>query len=682
MLLVSTSNLFAVGKFKLDDFSIRLEQLTVNSSNLWVNSGYTTVNPEYKTVMDVNEFYSPPFAAKKFNLGIEILADSIFIGDNGNYGKGDVGLLYASGTWFPNKIVRNGTYHHLKNNQLYSLAVTSELIPMSGSSGFIEKIIIKNRSNHTIHLKLTPHITPGIPFELPLNKWGFGTPTSNILPAKEIHENNWRSESATIELYRRNTESLLLPGKTMVSYFSVLINSVDKKLPEEIDEKQIEDDSRINWEKKLETYTKNIPSLESNIEGLDNYYKRSILSGLICIWENPSFILNPYISTCGIDGGGMNCYLWDAGYCANMLSLMLGDKIEPLIDLFTKINLDEYYSYTPNGTGNGVSYSYSTWAFVNLVWAMSRHQYISPKLFTEAKRMVAAIEQRPKWNNLIDFGVQHNLLEMRSTGWEHYVVSPNTERAWCLKRLSDLNDVLDNKNKESFQWRNQSDSIISKIRSVLWDDKKGWFKCIFPNGYTDYVYSIQVYDAMQAGACNSNMRDKLLSHLVDGDFLFTYGVSSVSAIDSAHFEFNDPDWGGSGAYTGEAPQLALAVYEQNKPELAFDILKRLFWMGKYLPYYPQEHYVEKPSAPSHKRSNEVSGLLGAEAILYGTVGLDPRIDGSLWLRPQVPINAELKITDYRWRNNRLDISFKSGNCNVLFNNKQIYSGKQKLIQIK
>jgi hypothetical protein len=403
---------------------------------------------------------------------------------------------------------------------------------------------------------------------------------------------------------------------------------------------------------------------------------------MVCIWENPAFFINPYLSSLGMDGGGFNCYLWDFGYSANMLVLMLGEDMKPLVNQFMKVDLSKYYSYTPAGTGTGVSYSYSTYSFMNIVWAMSRHLRPDKDLINDAISLVNELEKKPQWNNLIDFGNQHNLLEMRTDGWEHYVSSPNAERAWCLRKLSDMNDMNGGKAEDSQTWKLKADSIQDAIQTHLWDDEKGWFKSIYPDGHSEIAYSIQGFDPVQAGVCNESMTKKLLGHLKDGEFLFPYGASSVSAYDTMHFEFNDPDWGGSGAYTGDSPQLSMILYDICKPEAGFDVLKRLFWMGQHLPYYPQEHYCERMAVPSHKRANTVSGLLGSEVILYGMVGLDPRIDGSLWLNPQLPEKTIMSVTGYGWRGHNIDIYFNNNTCKIIIDDRQVYTGKNKEIRIK
>jgi hypothetical protein len=134
---------------------------------------------------------------------------------------------------------------------------------------------------------------------------------------------------------------------------------------------QWETEAKQSWEKRLQWALQNVPVIESNIPGLEEYYKRSIASGLVTLWENPAFVVNPFLTTCGIDGGGTCTYLWDfGGYIPRMATLLLGDKVVDNARAMTAIGLDKYYAYTLDGSGIGVPYSYSTWSYVNLVWTI------------------------------------------------------------------------------------------------------------------------------------------------------------------------------------------------------------------------------------------------------------------------------------------------------------------------
>ena len=672
----------AGSKFKPEHFAIPLEQVTSGASHIWVNSGYTTVNPECLTVLGVNEFYSPPFAAKNFRMRIAMEVDSIKITDTGSYGKGDVGLLYAGGTWYPHKIERRGTYHHLKNGKLVSLGVTSELIPMFGQAGVIEKVKITNRTDRVMRVRLFPETEPGAPSVIAPESWGFGVPRANAPGAQQVSPNVWANESAAIALFRENHETAILPGETSVSWFSAVMKKKGGPMPVRSDAAEMAEISTRAWEKRLAVYTKNIPSLESNIEGLEDYYRRSVISGLVCIWENPSYLFNPFVSTCGMDGGGMCAYLWDiAGYVPQMVTLMLDSAVVNVAKMMGNIDLEQFYAYTLNGKGTGVKYSYSPWAYTNLVSNIFKFLGPANELFFVVQKLVLNNEKLQKENQLIDYGVQNNLLEMRGTGWEHYVVSPNAERCWCLKQLAAMGEVVGCPEAECERWNTNAESVKQAVRKELWNSKAGWFASVYPDGFKDVVYSIQAYDALRAGICTAEMEEKLTAHLRDGAFLGDYGITSISKEDRIHYEVLDTDWSGGGAYTGDGPQLALIMYEKNKPDLGWDILKRHFWMGKRLIYYPQEHFADKPVSPQHKRANVVSGLGGAEAVLFGVIGFRPQYNGQLFIHPQPVKEGKIAVKGFGFRGSIFDVELSSENMKVVRDGSVIHDGRPEIIQL-
>jgi hypothetical protein len=669
-------------KYSLEDLSFSLNSSLSPSNHLWVMSGWSTVTPLPNTVMGTGECIGPPLAGMDFRMSVTLEANGHKIPDNGSTGKGDVGLLYSGGNWRPDRITRSGTYHYLVNNDLISFSVRSDLVPLYGKTGFVLKVIISNRADKILKIRLNPEVFPGNPSVNPLSGWSYVRPPGGK-GAKPEGENRWSNDDVNIDLIKGSSGSSIPVNESDTLYLGVTFSQRGSDAPSGMNLKKWEEESENAWNDRLSRTLKNLPELSSDIPGLDDYYKRSIVSGLVCIWENPSFILNPYISTLGIDGGGLCAYLWDiGGYIPQILTLMLGDDIVKYAKAMQSVNPERYYAYTLDGSGVGVSYSYSVWSFVHLVWNIWKQRGPDTALYDEAKRLVMDCEKRQSdANGLIDFGVQENLLEMRSAGWEHFVASPNAERAWCLDRLADMAERAGTDIPQAALWRKMASAIRYAVQKTLWNPQKKWFDCLYPDGHRETVYSIQVYDALRAGACTKEMEKDLVSHLREGAFLFPYGISSISAEDVVHYEVNDPDWSGAGIYIGDGAEIAMTMYETGRFDLAWDILKRHFWMGKHLAYYPQEHYVDRPAVPSHKRANEISGLNGAQVILYGMAGFDHRIDGSLWINPHFPENTCIALKGYGWKMKNIDLLYSNNKITVFLDDRKIYHGRQKNIRI-
>jgi len=666
-------------KFQLKDFAIPLSALVQTQEHIWVNSGFSTVSPIQNTVTGVRDFISPPFAARDFSFKLNFVVNNHLVPDAGSFGKNDCGLLYSGGTWQPDRITRNGTYNYITDEGLISIYVTTELIPLYGNAGFVLKCKIKNRNAKIITVQITPDINPGKPDFYPLNNWLFSPPKGKV-EAHKIDSGTWQNETVKISLFKDTDQLVINPGEEKICWYAFMISPRNQQVEKRIDYTLLEENTKKAWELRLDKYLKNIPVISSNIDGLKEYYNRSLISGMVCFWENPAFKLNPHLATSGMDGGAMCSYLWDwGGYIQHIMPLMLGKEIKERVMAFKDIDLTKSYAYSPDGTGVGVKYSYSVYSFASLVWNVFLTTGADKDLFEEVKRLVLMDEkQRKPGELLIDYGVQHNLLEMRGAGWEHYVASPNAERAWNLEHLSDMAAMLGVNQNEQKQWRLLSDSIKIAIKKELWDNEASWFRTLYPDGHIEICYSIQGFDALNALGDKTLVKNAL-THIPN--FLGNNGVSSIAFTDKVHFEELDTDWSGGGAYSGDGPDLVLFLYNYNHPDIAWDVFKRFLWMGKHLAYFPQEVYYNRPQVPSHKRANVISGLAGAQTILFGMIGLSYEADGNVYISPQPPQSSEININDLRIKEKSIDIGLNNGKMTVSMDKKVIYSGKIKKMKI-
>ncbi len=663
---------------KTVDFSLDLGASLAPPNHLWVNSGWGTVAPVWPTVCGVGECFSPPFAARGLKLMMNFKADGHSLVDNGNYGKGDCGLLFSGGTWRPDFIERKGTYHHLIDGRLISLQVTSRLYPLFKRAGYLLSITILNRCGRRIRIEVHPNIEPGSPAKLPLDKWTYAVPSPGA-PAISRKPKLWSNGEAAIQLVMPVTQIHVDHNTEATLELAVIIGNKGESAVGNANLKLWKQETVDAWSRRMRRASDTFPTLCSDIPGLEDYYKRSLVSGLVCLWERPDFVSNPFLAVSGMDGGGISAYPWDiGGYMPHSTVMLLGDKSGDLLKAMDKMGLDEFNQLTPDGAGAGRWYSYNCWSFINMVWAYSQHHGLTPKFFASVIESFNRMDAKNlMMGNLVDYGYQHNLLEMRGAGWEHIVSSPNAERAWCMERLADMADFL--KMPGGKEWRKQAKTIRIEIISALWNRKTKWFDSLYPDGRRETVYSIQAYDTLRmlGKNCPPEISTALLSHLVEGKFLGDYGVSSVSAEDQIHYELNDPDWSGGGAYTGEAPMLALTLWELGHHKLAWDVLKRLFWMGKHLPYFPQEHYCDRPQVPAHKRANVCSGMSGVEAILFGMAGISPSLNGELRVAPSAGIKGEILISGFKFKGRNVDLALDNDKCKIKVDGSKIHEGKTK-----
>ena len=663
-----------------EGFKMDLRKTFTLKKDIWSFSGYSVCAPEMGTVCGVNGFFSPPFSAPDTGFGIAFTVNGHSVPDTGNRGKNDCGLLYSGGDWYPEKIVRYGTYHWVADDKLLSFSVTSEMTPLFKTAGFAVKVIVKNHAKDELNIELLPIISAGHPSIVPLDNWEFTPPKPSSDEAKMISEGIFENNEIRISVINKSNSKIIKSGEKGEFIFGVIFSEAGEAVECDMSEKISEAHTR--WAGLISLAGQKMPSIKSDIPGLQAYFERSLLSGLVCIWENDDFITNPFPSTSGVDGGSICCYPWDvAGYGAQTLVMLLGEKSLDFFKAMLDSGIDKHISMSPAGSGLGwCPYSYSMWSLVNMYVTILAYCDKGQELFNQIVEIFEVEEKRlPEWEHLKDYGRQHNLLETRTCGYEYFVVSPNAERAWCYDRLSDIGEKM---GRDCKKWREKAGKIRQAIKEKLWDEKSEWFKCIHPDNHIEMVYSIQMFDALRNGACDEGMKKGLLRHVCDGRFLGEYGISTISAEDTLHYELNDPDWSGGGGYSGEGPNLAETLWNADEPELAYDVLRRHFWMGEKLLYYPQEHYCDKPAIPEmNKRANIIAGVSGLQAILFGMAGIKADFDGKITINPHPPKSGYVEIHNYKFRSYVIDILLKPDFAKITVDGRVIHEGAPKKVII-
>jgi hypothetical protein len=194
------------------------------------------------------------------------------------------------------------------------------------------------------------------------------------------------------------------------------------------------------------------------------------------------------------------------------------------------------------------------------------------------------------------------------------------------------------------------------IKKKMWDKKIKWFHHFDKNWQKDTRYTVQMFKLIGSGVLDKQQQEGLLEHLNEKEFLSEYGLHSMSKQDMAYDQY-DIDNGGGGICTCFPPQIIERLYKASKPKYAENILRRILWWGKYLPYWGDSMVA---SAIDYRRDtplqNAIGGISVAQSIIFGMFGVQVNIEGQVAINPAPPsFSPKISLKGLKIRGNSFDV---------------------------
>lgn len=452
-----------------------------------------------------------------------------------------------------------------------------------------------------------------------------------------------------------------------------------------------------------------LPRLSSDNPSLDAFYYRSLVTYILCRWDNPELCVTPYFSTGSVNGSCMCSYLWD--WCGGL-------QIHPIYDAsaskrqitsLLKNDLTKSYALNPVTAGPvGPWYQINQEKITLMVYYHVLttgdkdflFEKVNGKTVIEHMREQAYVcddiskpvelydygmgklePRRPGWRgaDYIWYGEGNAHLELRN-GYTYHGIIPdlNARRYMNYMRVYELTKVA-----------GCPDELLPKRAAALkeelkklWNPKLRWYDYV-AGGKRDVRYTVQMFKFLNSPVISNEEREGLISHLNEKEFLSKYGLHSLSKTDPA-YDQDDIDNGGGGICTHFANQICAQLYETGHDKIATDILKRILWWGERLPY------LGDSCAAGMMLNNEItplqgdiSSVSGAQMIFYYVFGIRPEFDGTVAVSPVAHRPSEnMRIDNVRLADKVFSVQINGNEFTVNYNDQTIKSviGKSVIIQ--
>ncbi len=618
-------------------FAIGSPANRISPADCGLVNGHVTFNGWLTDVAEVRGIFAPPFYSTDFDLILRVNGENV---------------QTSSHVWRPEVLRRTGTNGAWR--------VTSRLYPIVGERAGIMEIDAENVSRLPQRLLVNCLVGGGAGV---LEKWQFGKPGLPPLTVLRYDDciavlDSTKDDAQVAVALPGGVRVLdwrdVKPGERRRFHVSFAIGRKGEALacvkrlraaPAGAIERSVAD-----WRRRVKALFERFPALETDSPELLQVYCRSLLHLLLNEWNVPEFKLHPYYATGGMNGGCVGNYLWNHGEVYRLWPMLDPEAAKAHLRTFLRLELDKCFAFEPMGLKPFGPYYPVNQEKVLLL----AHAYVletgDRAFLVETldgkpiiERLVAealAHDDRTKPAVLVDYGYGNHHLELRREyRYDGVIPDMNLRRAICFRLADELCRLAGYDPKVDFRAR--AEALKRLVRKELWDDSVGWFDNVEreKGGRRDRRWTMQMFKAIGWGdwALDADVEHALVRHLMDeSEFLGSYGLHSLSKKDPAYDE-NDVDNGGPGACVSFAPAIVDRLYRSGRPAEAGKIFKRLWWLGGALPYWGDSHYADRMD---YRRDtplqNDIQGAALAQTVIFGTFGVEPRMDGSIAVTPYLP----------------------------------------------
>jgi hypothetical protein len=431
--------------------------------------------------------------------------------------------------------------------------------------------------------------------------------------------------------------------------------------------------AREEWAAQVAEVFARVPRFECADGRLTAYYYRSLVGLLLNQWRVPEFVLRPYYSTGGINGGCVCCYLWDFGEPWEILPLYDPESLKAHIKQFLSLDITHHFAWIPT-TGE----AFGPWYPVNqekIIFLTYYHVLLNDDVAflqeeVAGKRVLDWVLYHANYRSpldlpvaLLDYGKGNNHLELRGNfRYDHHLPDLNARRCTNYLAAYELS-VLAGEPADELPAR--AEVLGQLIKQHMWSPEHRWFHHLDENFNPGLCLNVQLYKLIANPALDEEELDGLLSHLNEEEFLSAWGLHSMSKLDPAYDQV-DIDNGGGGNYTAFTPQIIERLYKAGRPAVAADLLGRILWWGERMPYWG-DSIVANNVDYRHDTplQNTIGAVAGAQMVIFGLCGVSVSPDGAITVNPQPPSFApELQLTGLRVRDRVLDIEVRGGEFGV------------------